>query len=419
MLRDSHPNVSSIIRFVESKSMTIALVLPSLCDRFGGPVTVAKCTGRVLSDLGHSVSYWAAVANGDGYETAWAPSVHLYDVNWPRHWRRSSGLGQGLSSVIPKTHIVQTQSVWMYSSYAAGRIACASGVPYIIRPAGTLQPWAMENGRLKRLKKAAYLRLIAKPLMDRAACVQAASIQEAEQLCKLRYKGPVTVIPNGVDIQYFSPGDRREAEDYWPVLSNRPVVVFMSRLSPEKGLDMLIPVWADLVQSGMSRNGVLVVAGPDDRGYQRTVKGMVGEHGLGQHVFMPGMVQGPKKLALLRRADVFILPSYSENFGIVVAEAMACGAPVIATTCTPWEQLQHVDAGRWVPPTQEAIAQALGELLGMSESHRRQMGARGVALVREQYTWDQAARKFLTVCACILQARPIPLYPEPKDLKRA
>jgi glycosyltransferase involved in cell wall biosynthesis len=164
---------------------------------------------------------------------------------------------------------------------------------------------------------------------------------------------------------------------------------------------------------------VLVIAGPDDRGYQRVVERMIAEHNLASRICMLGMVRGREKLALLRRADVFVLPSHSENFGIVVAEALACGTPVITTTGTPWEELHSVDAGRWVPPTKSELDQALRELLDLSESQRRQMGARGAALIREHYTWEQAARRFLTVCDCILQGRSIPLHPEPKQLDEA
>lgn len=395
--------------------MNIVFVLPYLADCFGGPVSVAKGTGRTLAQMGHGVSYWAT---GDCRDDAPTAGAHLFDTDWPHAWYRSKGLKLGLSETICHADILQVHSVWTYPSYAASRIACRNDVPYVIRPAGTLQPWALENGRLKRVKKAAYFRLIARSLMDRAACVQAASVREAEQVRRLGHTGPVTVIPNGVDIGGLEEGDRAAAETYWPGLKDRPVVVFMSRLSPEKGLDLLIPAWSELIQSPGCRDAVLVIAGPDCRGYQETVKAMIDRHGIGSAVLLPGMVQGARKVSLLRRADVFVLPSYSENFGIVVAEALACGTPVITTTGTPWEELQAVDAGRWVPPTKEDIGRALREVLSMSESRREQMGRRGAALIREQYTWDQAARKFLTVCDCVLNGKSIPLHPQPMESGR-
>jgi len=398
--------------------MNIAFVLPYLADRFGGPVAVAKGMGRSLAGMGHEVSYWATATNGDRHEMASTPGAHLFGVNWPHAWYRSKGLKRGLSDAISSADILQIQSVWTYPSYAAGRIACDSDIPYIILPAGTLQPWALGNGRMRRLKKMTYFHLIAKSLMDRAACVQTASMQEAEQVQKLGYAGPVTVIPNGVDIDGLNDGQGSEADVLWPALKDRPVVLFMSRLSPEKGLDLLIPAWADLVKSPGHGDAILVIAGPDYRGYQETVRAMIDEYGVASRVLLTGMVQGARKASLLRRADVFILPSHTENFGIVVAEALACGTPVITTTQTPWEQLREVDAGVQVPPTRRDVRQALRDLLDMPASRRREMGQRGSTLIREHYTWDRVAAKFLRLCDCVLTGKPIPLHPEPMECAR-
>jgi glycosyltransferase involved in cell wall biosynthesis len=141
----------------------------------------------------------------------------------------------------------------------------------------------------------------------------------------------------------------------------------------------------------------------------------VERNGLKPYVFFTGMVQGEEKLALYRRADSFVLPSYSENFGIVITEALACGTPVVTTTGTPWKELVDADAGRWVAPERGALAEALRDLLGMSEEKRREMGQRGRKLVFENYTWDIAARKMITVYRCILEGKEIPLYPYPSE----
>ncbi len=396
--------------------MNIAHVLPYLTERFGGPVVVVKNVGGMLAAMGHDVSYWTTAGKKDREELASMDCAHIYDVVWPRSWRRSRDLVRGLSAEISSINIVHIGGLWLHPTYAASRIARANNTPYVLSPAGCLEPWRLRSNGLKWLKKMAYINLVGKSMMQGAACLQACSVQEADHFRQVGYRGPITVIPNGVDASEFSPGSGAEAESLWPDLAGRSVVLFMSRLSPEKGLDILIPIWAELVQSAAYKNALLVIAGPDDRGYRKVVEGMIDSCHAGSKILLTGMVRGKEKLSLLRRADVFVLPSYSENFGIVVVEALACGIPVITTTDTPWEQLQQVDAGRWVAPREPELAQALRELLDMSESKREAMGHHGRELVLEEYNWNKITRQLINVYHCILHGKDVPLYPQPTEL---
>lgn len=393
--------------------MNIAFVLSYWQDKFGGPVTVVKGRGRALTAMGHNVSYWAPDESDEREDVIPADRLHRCRCDWPRSWCHSRHLVRDLSRWADSFDVVDISELWLHPTFAASRIAGVNGIPYVLRPAGGLEPWRLRRGYLRSLKKRMYLECIVKPVMERAACLQAASFQEVESLRLAGYRGPVTIIPGGVDTGKLRPGDPSEDDAYWPELKDRPVVLFMSRLSPEKGLDMLIPLWADLIKAPAHRDTLLVVAGPDYRGYGRTVKAMIDRYGVGPNVHMSGMVGGPRKRALLSRADIFVLPSYSENFGIVVAEALACQTPVITTTGTPWHQLQAADAGRRVAPSGPELTEALRELLGMSGSRRQAMGRRGRELVEQHYTWERVAGQFLTVCECILKGKSIPLHPKP------
>lgn len=391
--------------------MNIAFALSYFAERFGGPVNVVRNLGPLLARQGHEVSYWATRAGDDAAPIHTFTNVHLYEVVWPHRWYRSPGLARGLEAAISSMDVLDINEMWVYSTYAASRVARKHQVPYVLRPAGSLEPWPLKRGLLRRLKKAAYLRVVGNTVMRAAACLQACSPLEAEHVRQVGYDGPITIIPNGVDIRTFDGGEPEEAEAFWPVLHERPVVVFMSRLSPEKGLDLLLPAWSQLVRMPAYQDALLVVAGPDYRGYQRTVEAMVERYSVQRSVLMPGMVRGRRKTALLRRADVFVLPSHSENFGIVIAEALACGTPVVTTTSTPWEQLHRIDAGRWVPPVETELLAALRELLALSAPQRAAMGRRGRDLVQSEYTWEKAAGRFLHVCRCILEGKPVPLHP--------
>jgi glycosyltransferase involved in cell wall biosynthesis len=149
-----------------------------------------------------------------------------------------------------------------------------------------------------------------------------------------------------------------------------------------------------LVSSSLSP--VLVIAGSDLIGYRREVKKMVRELGVQDSVVITGELQGEMKDALLANAEVFVLPSYSENFGIVVAEAMAWGRPVIASTGTPWKEVADIGAGWWVVPEEDTLAKALAEALGHGREELDVMGAKGRALVEERYTWVAPAERLVS-----------------------
>lgn len=388
--------------------MRIAFVLSYWQNRFGGPVTVVKSLGPHLAAAGHEVSYWA-VGEGEEGDDGLAGTLHLDGHERQRPWRWSKALTRQLSQSARSFDLIHISELWLHPTYAASHIAAAHGIPYILRPDGGLEPWRLRNGVFKRWKKRTHLQLVGRRIMERAACLLAASDQEAEGFRQVGYHGTTTIIPHGVDPDTFRPGDSDAGDPCEPDLKDRPVVLFMSRLSCEKGLDILIPLWADIVKSRPYRDAVLVLAGPDFSGYRRVVERMIASYGIHRHVRLMGMVQGSTKQALLRRADVFVLPSYSENFGMVVAEALACGTPVITTTGTPWQRLETADAGRWVAPTKPALTAAIRQLLDMTPSQRAAMGRRGRALIEAEYTWDKAAARFLHVCDCILGGRPIPL----------
>jgi len=392
--------------------MNIAYVLGYLAEQYGGVSRVALNVGESLDRMGHSISCWATGNKNDKQEFSDTPfPVHLFDTAWPKRWFRSPDLVRELSSQVTSFDLLHMHGTWNHPVYSGIKIASKAGMPCLLTPHGTFQPWSFAK---KRLKKKLYLTLLGRKMFKAVACLHAVTSREAEHFRMAGYRGPITVIPNGVDVEENTQlPDRAEAENRRPELKDRPIVLFMSRLSPEKGLDLLIPVWSELTKTAAYRDALLVIAGPDSRGYKKTIDGMIDKYGLASKILLTGMVTGRDKFALLRRADVFVLPSYSENFGIVVAEALACGTPVITTTGTPWKQLQDVDAGRWVLSREAELAQALRELLNMSRSERVAMGQRGQDLIQENYAWDRIVKKYLTVYDCILSGKSIPLYPEP------
>jgi len=370
---------------------------------------MAKNIGGTLSAMGHNVSYWATSDEETGLKVDDShTNVRVFKTHWPRSWFRSPELAKTLNDEITSFDLIEVNGIWEYTVFKTARIARRADIPYVIRPTGVFtHPW-----RYRTLKKQLYLAMIGRSVLKKAACLHVASQKEAEGCLKAGFQTPITIIPNGIDPKVFEKlPNPREAEDRWPILKDRRVILFLSRISQEKGLDQCIPAMRDLLNIGGFGDTLLVIAGPDHKGYMAKLKDLLACYKLEKFVFFPGMVHGREKLALYRRADIFVLPSYSENFGIVVAEALACGTPVITTTGTPWKELQEVDAGRWIAPERGPLAEALRELLEMSAQTREAMGQRGRKLVFERYSWEKAARKLQIVYQCILEGKDIPMKP--------
>ena len=387
--------------------MNIAFVIPSISERFGGPVSMVRNVGTLLTGTGNTVSYWAPGTEFDKKELTNQESANIFDLSWPRTWYRAKQLGPELTKEAHNIDIMHINGFWSHPVFVGHKVARRSSTPFILRPAGSFEPWRLKNTPVKWLKKKIYINSLGKNIIRDAACLHAASEAEARNFRLMGYRGPVTIIPNGINPDFFSIGNEEDAEDQWPIIKGRQVVLFMSRLSPEKGLDQLIPAWANIVKRREFRDALLVISGPDDRGYQKTVIDMIECFALERNILVTGMVWGQSKVDLYRRADIFVLPSYSENFGIVVIEALACGTPVVTTTGTPWKQLDSFGIGRCVLPTSKSLEEAMLDLLRMSQSERRKMGEAGSQYVHRNFTWENASKRLIEVYRAILDGRQI------------
>jgi glycosyltransferase involved in cell wall biosynthesis len=165
------------------------------------------------------------------------------------------------------------------------------------------------------------------------------------------------------------------------------VALFLSRLHPKKGVHDLIDAWARLRPMGWE----LWIAGPDEGGYRARLEAMVDNLSLRESCRFLGPVSESDKWQVYRQADVFVLPTYSENFGVTVAEALACAVPVITTTAAPWQVLIEKRCGWWIEPGLDALVGALREATEISDRDRRESGDRGKRYAIENLSWDRVA----------------------------
>jgi glycosyltransferase involved in cell wall biosynthesis len=267
---------------------------------------------------------------------------------------------------------------------AAARLCERHGVPYVLSPRGSLDPWAL---RQKRLKKAAYMLLLERRTLLRAALLHFTA-EDERKAAPPRYRGrPHAVVPNCVELESLLGLDRAEG------LAPAPEVLILGRIHLMKGFDVLIPALRTVVDSGSPVR--LVVAGNDEGGYRAKVERLVSAYGLQERVSFLGEVAGEHKAAALRRAALLVAPSYRENFGMAVAEAMAAGLPVIVSDrvgIAP--DIAGSGAGLVVPVESRALADAISRLLSQP-ALRAAMGQRGREVVRARYSGPAVARAML------------------------
>ncbi|MGB3541863.1 glycosyltransferase, partial [Rubrivirga sp.] len=267
------------------------------------------------------------------------------------------------------------------------------GVPRVVTTRGMLEPWARRH---RRLKKAVAWRLYQRRDLASAAVLHATAESEAESLRSVGLRAPIAVIPNGVDVPaQVAPHDRS------PGTPRR--ALFLSRVHPKKGLPQFLEVWSQVRPAGWE----LLIAGPDEDGHRADLEAQAARLGLTEVRFR-GSVPDSEKWNLYRSADLFVLPTYSENFGVVVAEALASGVPVVTTTGTPWSDLRDHGCGWWVAPDARPLRDALEDAVALEDAARAGMGTRGRALVSARYGWPQISAQMADVYAWTLGHAPRP-----------
>ena len=207
-----------------------------------------------------------------------------------------------------------------------------------------------------------------------------------------RVKEKIRVIPNGI----YIPSNHRECRaEYHGEIKKK--VLYLGRLHPLKGLDLLVQAWRNMEAQNDFDQWELHVVGPDEQGTLTQLQ----KTRLKKIRFI-GSVQGNKKWTLLEGTDVVVLPSRSENFGIVVGEALSCGVPVVVTKGAPWEKIEEVGCGYWVDVSVEGITDGLSRMMRLTDEQRREMGAKGKAWVSQEFAWKRVASEMLNAYRGIL-----------------
>lgn len=361
-------------------------IVQSIQTDFGGLGLAALRYSESIAEAGANVVLFAARRSGE--EIAHGDGCGRFSVVGVRSVLSRFGSKNGFVSQVLALRkiilngdfdILHVHGVWSPILAVAVFLAKFKGVPVIVSPHGSLEPWALEYRRLKkRLAMLAYQGRV----LRGASMLVATAGQELESIRKLGLCNPVAVLPNGVDSYLGTPAK---------CSSQVRKILFLSRIHPKKGIRDLILAWAKVRQDGWR----IIIAGPDENGHAAELQSLISSLGLSDDFEFPGLVVDEAKERCFAEASIFVLPTYSENFGIAVAEALARGVPVITTTGAPWEDVLLHDCGWWVQPGVGGISQALSAAISTPSSILIEMGGRGKALVEEKYSWSRIGKSAL------------------------
>lgn len=318
-----------------------------------------------------------------------------------RRYKFSLDLLRWLAGHASEFDIAHIHALFSPVSTAAAAIARTQKLPYLLRPLGTLDPADL---RKKKQLKQVYAALLERPNIAGAAAMHFTSDQEAKVSERFGVNTTDLVIPLGVSLPSV-PANSEAVLNEWQIPRDRPVLLFMSRIDPKKGLDLLLPALENLISAGLSFHFVLAGGNPQDPEYEAKIRAQIQASSLANYTTVVGFVSGSTKVALLQAADLFVLPSYYENFGIAVAEAMSVGTPVVISDQVHiCDEVRRATAG-WVSRCDVAdLTDALKTALtDATERHRRGQQAQAYAL--QNYSWPAIAQQTIQAYQQILERK--------------
>ena len=390
--------------------MRILHVVPSISLIYGGPSQMVMGLSAALAAEGVKVTILTTDSNGD---TGQAPldvplevpiqqdgyEVYYFRCAPFRRYKFSLNLLRWLARHGHRYDLVHIHALFSPVSTAAAIVARHQKLPYILRPLGTLDPADLQK---KRHLKKLYAALLERPNLAGAAALHFTSDQEAKISDRFGTSTHDLIIPLGVTLSKPSNSAFR---DRYSLPQTRPLVLFLSRIEPKKGLNLLIPALEQLAAEGQDFHFVLAGANPQDPAYEAKIRDQIQTSGLRDRTTLTGFISGGEKTALLQQADLFVLPSYYENFGIAVAEAMAARTPVVISDQVHiWRDIQQSEAG-WVSAcTLESLTETLRLALSdRSEQQRRGHNAQTHA--QKFYSWDAIAQEMIAAYSQILERK--------------
>jgi len=348
-------------------------VVPNIADEASGHAVSVVRLCQALADAGEAVRLAVLDLGPSPSKLAFVEAFPL--GRGPRRLGFSPAMRRWLCAAARsgEADLIHSHSLWMMPTVYPGWAARAGKRHLVVSPRGTLSAQAL---RVSAHVKRVFWPLVQRPALARAACFHATCETEYEDIRRAGFRQPVCIIPNGIDVPKLER----------PSAGARRTLLFLGRIHPIKGIDTLLHAWRRVASRFPEWD--LVVAGPDNRGYLERMEALAAGLELSRVEFC-GPLFGEEKLRAYRAAELFVLPSHSENFGMTVVEALAAGTPAIVTRGAPWQGLERHGAGWWIDDGVDPLAAALSVAMAESRDALRARGVRGRDWMLRDFAWTR------------------------------
>lgn len=376
--------------------MKITHIITSISQKSGGTSTYLK---DLLNALPPSITNTLVCYDS---EDALSINQNIDIKNIPLNKKGFNGYSKAFKKIFNAidAQLFHGNGLWDFPIHAMAAYARKKELPYIISPHGMMEPWSLTQSKLK--KKLA-LKLYQQKDLKLAACIHATGQTEADNIRALGYKNPIAVIPNGINLTAFP--------IYNSVTKTKRKVLFLSRIHVKKGIELLIQAWHEL-DDNIIKDWELEIVGNGEEAYINSLKNLIVSLKLQNSIRISDPVFGQKKIEKYQTASLFVLPTYSENFGIVVAEALASKVPVITTKGTPWEELNTHQCGDWIAIGKEPLKASLEKMLSKSKEELERMGDNGRQLIEDTYSMKAVAEQMAQLYEWVLNKEEQPQFVE-------
>ncbi len=379
--------------------MKIIHVVPNVGNEASGPTYSTVRLSQTIAEMGDEVLLLSvkdgAVASANNFQHRVYPKAKCPSGVW-----LSPKLYEALMEESKTADILHSHSLWAMPNVYPGRAAKQSSIPLVLSPRGTLSEWALSHSAIR---KKLFWWMLQKRVVKGAACLHATSEDEYLDIRRIGLKQPVCIIPNGIDIPNLIPKEKIFSDSR----SDLRTLLYLGRLHPKKGIDLLIRAWSEI--GTVRKDWQLRIVGPGDERYINELNDLVSRLKVPRVEFV-GAVFGSEKQLEYQRADLFILPTHSENFGMTIAESLAVGTPVITTYGAPWSGLEQHGAGWWVEIGIDPLIACLDHAMTKSSEQLSSMGELGREWMRHDFSWHEISHKMKRTYAWLLSGGDRPAW---------